>query len=671
MSSDVIDMRPNVDRPEVPGGPQMHFLGGYFSVGSTRIPYATVHMTVGDVARFLKTPSDLPGWDESDAELEALYQRQLDYRRVRSKILPYLTEASPRPRFFNAITVALVPYIQRQIQPFEVGTYAPPPLERTNTTSQLRVGPITLGLYTAFDTQRPNTFAIGEIRWNYDQVAAVAIDGQHRLAALRMLHEKDPSKEHDTRVCVILMIPAELLGFCAPQNGSLLKLLRSVFIDLNKHAKPVKRARLILLDDVDPQSIVVRRVLGERLQEVDATAPLADGRIPLSLVDWHSDDAKFDVGPYVTSVLMLDKAVELLLGTRTNIGSTSALQKQVKAFGRFGYEPTAACKERLDAFGDAEEDWQDPFAYPQEDLELIRERVGGDLAAVIGRSLTELEPYRRIIEARSDAKALLPSFSTWFEAFTAEQDKTPESHQHLIAVVDRVQADPKKPKIDAWAELVRERCPQVKGGSLFFKVVFQAAYFATLRELWDEPFCAVREDAPETSPKTVPHLKKWTTSAIAVMNGMLVQQDLFFDLKYTFKDDEDKPVQFWAGSALSADKQTVDFSASAQDRIRAWMTAIILLGDAVRALKLAKKPVPSDIDGFLVKFANVDEDYSKKITRTLEWVKLGNAGNPGSMQRVVGAMTDSLDEAYRKGLAAKQLAKRLNQLWGILRKLDN
>ena len=41
----------------------------------------------------------------------------------------------------------------------------------------------------------------------------------------------------------------------------------------------------------------------------------ADGRLPLTIVDWHTEQAKFDSGPYVTTILGLDWLVsECLLG---------------------------------------------------------------------------------------------------------------------------------------------------------------------------------------------------------------------------------------------------------------------------------------------------------------------------------------------------------------------
>ncbi|NDB68928.1 MAG: hypothetical protein EB015_13155, partial [Methylocystaceae bacterium] len=75
--------------------------------------------------------------------------------------------------------------------------------------------------------------------------------------------------------------------------------MRKLFIDLNKHAQKVSRARQLLLDDREPLALAIRKTIGAdlNLKPTGATEhglPIgADGefqtRLPLELVDWHGE----------------------------------------------------------------------------------------------------------------------------------------------------------------------------------------------------------------------------------------------------------------------------------------------------------------------------------------------------------------------------------------------
>ena len=50
---------------------------------------------------------------------------------------------------------------------------------------KLSVGPIRFGFWDKWDTPQDPGFSTGKMRWNTQEVFAVAIDGQHRLAAIK------------------------------------------------------------------------------------------------------------------------------------------------------------------------------------------------------------------------------------------------------------------------------------------------------------------------------------------------------------------------------------------------------------------------------------------------------------------------------------------------------
>ncbi len=87
----------------------------------------------------------------------------------------------------------------------------------------LNVGPIALGFWDDWDGPHDIGFRSGRMRWNKDQVFGVAIDGQHRLAAIKSLAAEsvDPAVSN-SRVPVIFLLFDERVGFQAPgtsRNG--------------------------------------------------------------------------------------------------------------------------------------------------------------------------------------------------------------------------------------------------------------------------------------------------------------------------------------------------------------------------------------------------------------------------------------------------------------------
>lgn len=631
--------------------PQLHVLGGHFSVSGTTIPFFSSMMTLGQITQCIRTPNEQPGWTDKDVELEGLFQRQLDYKRVNDRILPYLLDTNTsRPRFFNSLTVSLVPVKGAQFISFDDPGLLPPPLEQDPPPHVTHTGPLTVGTYYPLSLEQTETMLPCVIRWNLDQVASIAIDGQHRLHALKSLHQKDPEVGRKTHVSVLFIVPSPHLGFV--QNGSsadvsLLRVLRSVFIDLNKHTVPVKRSRLILLDDLDPQSVGVRRLIGERLHDVDPESPAEqDSRIPLGLVDWHTDDAKFDAGPYVTTVLMLDRGLQVLLGTSavTDWSKISAIQKQFDAFRKLGYQPTPEIEQRLDFLLDeAEEMWQRSFSYPEEDLVRISDTVGSRLAPIVSRFLLTLRPYKDLIAIRSRHSMLTADFSSWYEAYLKRND-SPEFGRDFDTVKERIRRTQGTSILSQWPDALDNEINPFKQDNLFYKVVFQDALFRTLWELW-------RVDVPVFSDESRPttgtdlHRRWWEKTLRGVLDHIWNRNPSLFQLRYKFLTPDDNYFSLWLGSVLNVDKDTVDFTASASQRITKLLQLMALIGAGVQEWRSAGLTIEADdLQGFLTALNDEDPDFQEKIERTMRTVSRGNTGNPGSMLRVVRALHEVTDD---------------------------
>jgi DGQHR domain-containing protein len=390
------------------------------------VAYFVTVMKYREAAASLRLVSDLPGASSLDWKVEELYQREVDWNRVNRRILPYLRQAS-QPQFFNAITVALLPRVAGRISGMEEQGWTAPPL---NSPEQFRdgciklFGPITCGYWGNWTSPSEDAARLGRISWNLDQVAAVAIDGQHRLAAIKALQESNPN--NNSSVPVILVVAHPGLGVDAGRDGaSSVAITRRLFIDLNKHAVKVSRARQILLDDHDPVSICTRALVGSSLRRGDED--FADSRLPLTTVDWHTEQAKFDAGPYVTTILGLDWLVSECVGVLPFVDPMNydGVQKVLDAVADSLHVRLEDAQRRLD---DARET-EVPFEFRGEEeggeLAQIRDGFRQAWAPAILVLFRRLTPYATLLELRGKDGTLSPEFASWWVAKSRRDSASP------------------------------------------------------------------------------------------------------------------------------------------------------------------------------------------------------------------------------------------------------
>ncbi len=107
----------------------------------------------------------------------------------------------------------------------------------------------------------PEVSAYSFVKWNPEKVHVVAIDGQHRLSALKRL-AKLPHPKVDMSTWTI---PATiLLIHKVNQNNvveGLLDVVRTTFIYINSKAEEVTEARKILLNDESLNDICAQEVI--------------------------------------------------------------------------------------------------------------------------------------------------------------------------------------------------------------------------------------------------------------------------------------------------------------------------------------------------------------------------------------------------------------------------
>ena len=317
------------------------------------------------------------------------------------------------------------------------------------------------------------------LRWDEDRVLAVAVDGQHRLWALRTFRE-DPkfrggtlrSTEHFTKIPVIFILLHPEAGFKNNQDQSdysIRGISRELFTDLNKNAKTVDRARELILDDRSINARCVRTLLTEK------TAEDSNAIIPLSLVRWQDDSNRFDTSYYLNSLVNLDLLVSDLLDL--NPPRDPMEKNQVMGFIKsvnsalgidnreVEYENRPLSRYYEEDCCDDDKEPHTPFSrLPDNYLESAVEGFKVNFRPWLLKLLLEFKPYKNLLSYARE-KNLIEGIFGSFQAQTSkhksiirEQETTRDSDWHTREIL-KPQDEIAKMKDEQWA----------------FKAIFQKA----------------------------------------------------------------------------------------------------------------------------------------------------------------------------------------------------
>ena len=198
--------------------------------GSTE--YYIVTMPAKELTERLVMPRDTEGWD--NLSIEELYQRDVNFRRVRQQITPYLT--SDEDRFFGAFIVTMINSDDIKFEP---------------STNILRGSGVP-------ELYREAAEAFGFLSLKGSEVL-VPLDGQHRLAALKFAISGKDEKQQDIDGlgeytgneiagddCTVLLI----------QHDSMKS--RKIFNKVNRYAKKTSTAENLITADDDIIAVIVR-----------------------------------------------------------------------------------------------------------------------------------------------------------------------------------------------------------------------------------------------------------------------------------------------------------------------------------------------------------------------------------------------------------------------------
>jgi DGQHR domain-containing protein len=569
-------------RPIVHSSPEFDFISGRFADSASPVAYFVTVMKYREAATSLKLVSDLPGASAVDWKIEELYQREVDWNRVNRRILPYLRQAN-QPQFFNAITVALLPRIAGRISGMAESGWIAPVLsspEQFSDGCMKSFGPIACGYWGKWSKPNEDAARLGRICWNLDQVAAVAIDGQHRLAAIKAFQEGNPSAE--SAVPVILVVAHPDLGVEAGRDGaSSVAITRRLFIDLNKHAVKVSRARQILLDDHDPVSVCTRALVGSSLRQGDSD--FGDSRIPLTIVDWHTEQAKFDNGPYLTTILGLDWMVSECIGVPPFLDPMNydAVQKVLDAVADSLGVKLSDAQQRLDEARDTEAPFE--FRTDDDDNELMKIKTGflESWAPAVLVLFRQLKPYESLLALRREDTTLTPEFASWWVAKSRRDSSSPGPAGAALRRVEEELRQRKEPLVAPKRfETLIENYNDLKSETeLAFSVAFQRALLLAFNRFLrariqfgdgnaDGDVFGPDEDGDaegETLSSAIGESRRQNAELfVEAVNGVAGVIDHFYSKDVTVGSAPQR--RLWAHSLLRDPDDSIDFTGAASAR---------------------------------------------------------------------------------------------------------
>lgn len=197
--------------------------------------YYIVRMKMSEIAQEVRFAHDI----HKDRTLGEAIQRDLVDSRVRGPIVSFLAR---RPdRFFSSIVVAAVggePKWHRVV----MDTTVVPEIFSDSATLRDSFGVLSFG----------------------DEPKYYALDGQHRVAAIKRLlspdSELDKPKGFDTDMMSVIVVLRE--EHDVPE-GEWLRRYRRLFSSLNRYAKPTGKDTNIIMDEDDTFAILTRRLISD------------------------------------------------------------------------------------------------------------------------------------------------------------------------------------------------------------------------------------------------------------------------------------------------------------------------------------------------------------------------------------------------------------------------
>ena len=526
-------------QPDKYTDPLVFVPGEYTLSEEGQVPYLAAVMPLQNIVDQIKLVEDISEETQLNWSLEELFQRDIDWKRVEIELVNGYLKATRELSFFNSLTIALLPQKESKIEE-NYGQAESSPDATYLGWKKIDVGNICV----EYNPDR----SIGVVRWHKQRIFPVAIDGQHRLAALKQYcNDLDQNRpELNTKIPLLFLILDERVGFKGRSKEPIIETLRKIFIDLNKNARNVPKSRLILLEDRNIQSLCVRTLLASNAQESSKT-------LPLSMVTWKDDEAKFDSGYSITTVLNLNEIVSYCLGP--SIEATDLLEKEEveryvgKITGKLelGTEIQNSINDHTELLTGRGE----RFSFEKEHLDALEEAFREQWTPYIIRIFREFVPYKQYLSTAKQIHAIDGMLANYLLL----------SEEKRRQFWEKKKGEDKTFNPESAIDTPLENLMNLKQNEWAFYVVFQKALFIN--------FFTLEAQSPslfEDNKSREDFLTWW----IGRVNALHKQGVFNLDWRA-----EKGKTDLWLGIAKNPGSGSIQYSQAAANRISAFITICI------------------------------------------------------------------------------------------------
>lgn len=531
--------------------------GQYTLAEGISLPYFLCTMPIERAINELKIAEQVPPSLEAKWSIKELFQREIDEDRILQDIIKSYLLDSKKLKFFNAITIVLMPKgedekIQDLFQ--ENGEDMSPPIPWDGSNEEdAQWNHVEAKKADFGGVQFVSIGQQARLRWDENKVLAVAVDGQHRLWALRTFREHEKFRggtlratEKQTHIPVIFVLLHHKVGFDSSQsqiNHSIRSISRELFTDLNKNAKTVDRARELILDDKSIHARCVRTLL------TDSTAQDAKDLLPLSLVRWQDDVNKFDNSYYLNSLVHLDLLVKALLDL--NEPKDPMEERQIRIYIRdinqtlgidgkeVEYEGRTLTQYYEEDCCDEDGNPQTPFSrLPKYYLESAIKGFEQNFHPWLIKLLMEFRPYKKLLEYARNKNLIEGTFGQ-YQAQTAKH-RSMLKEQEIAKDSDWFKREIITPQNDI---------ADMKQNQWAFKAIFQKAIVRL--------------------GKIVEFDHRGEDENLGNINDVLSFLDTLYDrgILEIRKDISELPLSLWTFIALNPGNQKIKVTRAVEDRI--------------------------------------------------------------------------------------------------------
>ena len=612
-------------------GPQLNkyteplvFIPGEYKLSEEgEIPYLAAAMPLQNVVDQIKLVEDIPEEAQRNWSLEELFQRDIDWDRVQTDLVNGYLKPSSELSFFNSLTIALLPQAGSEIEE-SYGQPESSPLALYQDWNKIDVGNICV-------EYMPDR-SVGVLRWHKQRIFPVAIDGQHRLAALRLhcsdLAENSPNSSRlETKIPLLFLILDKQVGFEGRPGEPIIETLRKIFIDLNKNARNVPRSRIILLDDRTIQFLCVRTLVASNVQG-------SSGVLPLSMVTWREDEAKFDSGYSITSVLNLNEIVSYCLPPP---GSTDLLEEEevkryigtIKGKLELSLEIQNSIEERAKLLTGRGE----LFSFDKEQLDALQKAFCEQWTPHIVRIFKEFVPYKQYLSTAKQINAIDGMLANYLLLSKKKRAQFQEEKKFEDQIFNP------RSEIDEPLRMLEN----LKENEWAFYVVFQKALFINFFELEAQSPSLLDNQMSREDFLT------WWINQINALHKQGV-----FNLNW--KDKKGR-ADLWRGIAKNPISGAIQYTQAAANRVSAFITICIWFN--------RDKTQPEDPNAFatrLIEFGSTE--YSGAKLPNIVGRALTRVRRSGLDSLIKARTDDELDDKQMIKNIKAELVKRFKAIQG-------